>query len=372
MITAMLIAFAVTVSAQQLNTLDTLRQAYEKQQQTLCAQYGTALDAINAGLRAKGDLDGILAIEAEKQRLKEQKIVLNPTEAPELFRPATELYFRSMVMLLGSHAKALDELIKKEVVAGHIAEAKVIKIEKDQAVRLLADIQTKLAVQAGHKAAAKGGSEERAGTVKVKTTLPVGLLKECVLYYSFDSGEGKDVTDLSGAGHHGLLKDAVVVSDNRGVGNAACEFREGTSIDSKADSVSGSVYRELTLAVWLKGADFGGQRHLVGRTDGRTTYQTPGSFGLELGLFGNLIPCVHFNDGKDQRLSFGKKWKRANGVSLRLSLRAWAPGMAPLQAIWTAKEYSCGQAFRRSPTFPMHSSGLDNGKMVATPCTLRV
>ncbi len=300
-------AFAVTVSAQQANTLDALRQACEKQQQTFLAQYGTALDAINDVLRTKGDLEGILVLEVEKQRLKVQKIVLNPREAPALFRPATELYFRSMVTLLGQHTKALDGLIKREVMAGRITEAKAVKMEKDKAASQLADIQTKLPAPSGNHAASKGSSEERVGAVKIKPLLPAGLLKECVLYYSFDKDGGKEVTDLSGTGHEGMLKDAVVVSDTRGLGNAACEFSVGTSIDSKPDNISGSVYRELTLAVWLKCADLSGQRHLVGRTDGQTTYQTPGSFGLELGLFGNLIPCVHFNDGKDHRLSFGKK-----------------------------------------------------------------
>lgn len=44
MIAAMLVAFAATAAAQQTNTLDTFRQSYEKQEQSILAQYGKDLD----------------------------------------------------------------------------------------------------------------------------------------------------------------------------------------------------------------------------------------------------------------------------------------------------------------------------------------
>lgn len=134
--------------AQQTNTLDTYRQAYEKQEQSVLAQYGKALDTVMADLKKKGDLDSILILQAEKKRFDVEKTVLTPKNAKDAFRPATEEYYQTMVTLLGQYVKALDGLIKKEVAADRIEEAKVVKTEKEKASFLLADMQTKLPVKA--------------------------------------------------------------------------------------------------------------------------------------------------------------------------------------------------------------------------------
>lgn len=150
----MIMVITATVLAQQTTTLDTFRQAYEKQHVALLAQYGKTLDAIMAGLKKKGDLDNVLILQAEKKRFDAEHTVPAPKDAKDSFRPATEEYCRTLVTLLGQYVKALDGLVKKEVAADRIEAAKVIKTEKDKADFMLADSQAKLPViQAVEKSA---------------------------------------------------------------------------------------------------------------------------------------------------------------------------------------------------------------------------
>lgn len=148
MIAALIMAVAATATAQQTNTLDTLRQAYEKKERSALAEYGKALDTTMTALKKKGDLDNVLVLQAEQKRFEAEKTVPASTDAKDPFRPASEAYGQSMVTLLGQYVKTLDALIKKEVAADRIEEAKAIKTEKDKAEFMLADAQTKLPVKA--------------------------------------------------------------------------------------------------------------------------------------------------------------------------------------------------------------------------------
>jgi hypothetical protein len=140
-------AVAATATAQQTNTLDTCQQTYEKRQQSILAQYGKTLDTVMADLKKKGDLDNLLILQAEGKRFDAEKTVPAPNDAMDSFRPATEAYYQTMVALLEQYTKVLDGLIKKEVVADRIEEAKAVKTEKDKASLLLADMQSKLPVK---------------------------------------------------------------------------------------------------------------------------------------------------------------------------------------------------------------------------------
>lgn len=143
-IAIMVMAAAATAMAQQANTLDTYKQAYEKQLQALHVQYAKALDTIIADVKRKGDLDSLLILQDEQNRFDAQKSVPAPRSAKDSFRPASEAYCQAMVALLGRYVKALDGLIKTEVTADRIQEAMIIKAEKEKAAVLLADLQTKL------------------------------------------------------------------------------------------------------------------------------------------------------------------------------------------------------------------------------------
>ena len=149
LIAAMVMTVAATVVAQQPNKLDTFRQSCEQQQQSFLAQYGKALGAVMANLKKRGDLDNVLILLAEQKRFDADKTVPIPADAKDPFRPATEAYYQARVTLLEQYVKALDGLIKKEVTADRIEEAKVIKTEKEKISFVLADMQAKLSVKAG-------------------------------------------------------------------------------------------------------------------------------------------------------------------------------------------------------------------------------
>lgn len=144
MLKVLIMGVATTVVAQQANSLITLRQTYEIQQQSILTQYAKTLEAMIAMFKKKGDLDNILILQAEQKRFETEKTVQNPSDAKESFRPATDEYHKSMVALLEKYIAALGGLIKKEVAEDRIEEAKLVKAEKDKAAFILADIQAKL------------------------------------------------------------------------------------------------------------------------------------------------------------------------------------------------------------------------------------
>ena len=148
MLAILVMTVAATAIAQQTNTLDTLRHTYESRQQSFLIQYGKALDAAMADLKRRGDLDNVLILQEEQKRFDAYKTVPAPTDAKDSFRPVTEAYFQAMVTMQGQYVTALDRLVKKETAADRIAEAQMVKAEKDKASFVLADMQTKLSMKA--------------------------------------------------------------------------------------------------------------------------------------------------------------------------------------------------------------------------------
>lgn len=148
MIAVMVMAVAATVTAQEMNTLDTYRQSYERQQQSVLTQYCKALDSAMTDLKKQGDLDNVLILQTEQKRFDAEKTVPTPADAKDPFRPAAEAYYQAMVAWMKKYVTVLDALIKKEVAADRIEEAKAVKVEKDRASFVLADMQTKLPVKA--------------------------------------------------------------------------------------------------------------------------------------------------------------------------------------------------------------------------------
>ena len=73
-----------TAMAQQTNTLDTLRQAFEKQQQVNLAQYSKAIDRSMAESKKTGNLNDVLILQAEQKRF-ELDITKPGTHTIELF-----------------------------------------------------------------------------------------------------------------------------------------------------------------------------------------------------------------------------------------------------------------------------------------------
>lgn len=148
LIVAILMVAGTTVIAQQTNTLDTLRQIYEKKEQSILDQYGKDIDTITATFKKKGDLDNVLILQSERKRFDAERNVLAPKDAKDTFRPAIEEYCQTMVKLLEQYVTVLDSRIKKETAADRIEEAMLVKTEKDKASFLLADMLPKLPVKA--------------------------------------------------------------------------------------------------------------------------------------------------------------------------------------------------------------------------------
>jgi hypothetical protein len=162
MIVVIVILVGATVMAQQTNTLDMYRQLYDRQEQSILTQYGKTLNSVMADLKKRGDLDNVLILQTEKKRFDTDKSVPSPTDAKDSFRPATEAYCQAMVALMDKYVIALDGLIRQEVVADRIEQAKVVKTEKDTIAFMLAELQTRLPVKA---AAAKPKTEAPANAM---------------------------------------------------------------------------------------------------------------------------------------------------------------------------------------------------------------
>ena len=140
---AVLLTAPVAALAQQTNTLDTLRQSFQKQEQALQSGYGKSLDGIMADLKKKGDLDAYVVIEAEKKRFEAETTVPAPADAKDSFRPASEAYHKAVAELLRKYVRALDSLIKQSMAQDKIDDAKKAKQEKTKAEFMLADVETK-------------------------------------------------------------------------------------------------------------------------------------------------------------------------------------------------------------------------------------
>jgi hypothetical protein len=135
-------AILTTVHAQQTNILDKVQQAFEVRQQATLAQYRKTLGAIMEDAKKDGDLDKLLLLQAEQKRFDAEKTVPPPAEAKAEFLSASKAHTRAMTSLLKQYVEALDDLVKKQVRAARIEEAKVFKAEKDRVSALLAEMQT--------------------------------------------------------------------------------------------------------------------------------------------------------------------------------------------------------------------------------------
>lgn len=144
LITILAAMVAGTLLAQETNALHGLKQAYVRQEQSILAEYGKTLETVLVNVKRQGDLDNFLAAQTEIKRLGTEKTVPFPADAQALFRPACAAYQQMMVRLLGQYVAALDDLIRKDVAADRIEEAKAVKSEKDNAAFRLAELQSKL------------------------------------------------------------------------------------------------------------------------------------------------------------------------------------------------------------------------------------
>ena len=134
-------AIITSAHAQQTNILDKVQQAFEARQQATLAQYRKALGTSMEDAKKNGDLDKLLLLQAEQKRFDTEKTVPPPAEAQSEFLSASKAHYRAMASLLTQYVTALDDLVKKQVRAARIEEAKIFKTEKDRVSALLAEMQ---------------------------------------------------------------------------------------------------------------------------------------------------------------------------------------------------------------------------------------
>jgi hypothetical protein len=240
----LMMLLVTTAMGQQKSALEMMQQAYQTKQQELLSQYSKGLGATLDELKNKGDLDNFLIVETEKKRFEKEMIVPTPSEAKGSFRPVTLAHYRALASLQDQYIKALDGLIKKEVIAGRIDEAKVLRAEKDKVSTSLSELQAILPAPAEtiiEKPKPKEASPEK---------LPAEITNALIVHYAFDGQDKTTVADKSGKGPDGMLHGATRVS--RGTHGKACDF------DGKNDYLVTRANLDLrgstpwTLSVWFK------------------------------------------------------------------------------------------------------------------------
>ena len=159
--------------AQPSNSLESFKQSLQKQEQTLLEGYGKALDSMMADLKKNGDIDKYLVVETEKKRFETDKTVPFPSNAKDAFKGVLGNYSRSRVVLLKQYIGNLDNLVKAEMNADRMEEAKQAKAEKDKYAFELATLETNLPDVASQKEKLKA-TDKKEADMKIEVTPLVG------------------------------------------------------------------------------------------------------------------------------------------------------------------------------------------------------
>jgi len=243
------VMLVVSVGNAQDYSLDLYKKTYEQKQQALVAQYGKDLDAGLLDLKKKGDLDNYLLLEAEKKRFDAEKRVTDLAAAKEPYRSATVAYGQALVLLQEQYVKALDEYVKKSLIANRIDEAKTAKAAKDEVAAALAGLKETLPAQLSKPVAV--ATEPVPEKPALLGSLFTTYSKDLVLYYTFDKHAGSSIPDTSKNKNDGRVLGAKWAAEGK-VGGAS-SFNGGTDrilIDHDASLELGSGPR--TMGAWIK------------------------------------------------------------------------------------------------------------------------
>lgn len=243
-----ILLLAVSIVHAQDFTLEAYKKMYEQKQQALVAQYGKDLEAGLLDLKKKGDLDNYLLLEAEKKRFDAEKSVKEVSDAKEAYRSAVVLYGQSLALLQEQYVKALDEYVKKTLIANRIDEAKAAKAVKDEMMAALGALKETLPAQPVKPVAVPEPLPEKPSLLGSVFSI---YAKDLVLYYTFDKSIGSSVPDASKNKNDGRLLGAKWMQDGK-VGGS-CAFNGGSErilVDHDASLELGSGAR--TLGAWIK------------------------------------------------------------------------------------------------------------------------
>ncbi len=244
LVISLMMLLVATAMGQQKSGLEMMQQAYQTKKQVLLSQYSKGLDTTLADLKNKGDLDNFLIVEAEKKRFEKEMVVPAPSKTKDSFRPVTLAHYRALAVLQEQYSKALDGLIKKEVIAGRIEEAKVLKAEQDKISTSLSEIH-KIVPASAETVIEKPKVEESS-----PKKLPEEMTDALILHYAFDGLGKTTVADKSGKGPEGILHGCTRTS--RGA------LRQALDCDGKNDYLVTRANLDLrgsspwTISVWFK------------------------------------------------------------------------------------------------------------------------
>ncbi len=134
--------------------------------------------------------------------------------------------------------KALDQLIKKDVMASRIEEAKAAKAEKDKASSLLADMQSTISAK-----------KEPVSPPEPRQLTPLKKVNDGrVLHFSFDSNENEQCTDASGKGNNGKVQGSTWV--RQGHRGGGMKF-DGVDDQILVPNNTSFDMTSVTLAAWI-------------------------------------------------------------------------------------------------------------------------
>ena len=181
--------------------------------------YAAAVGGVVASTRKAGDLEGLLAARAEKERFEEEHKVPEADSASlHTALVQARLQHRKAVgesgrirdkesqELLSMYATRLEALKKEHVLANQIQDALAVKTELDKI--LFARMELEARVDSPPPPAQPGKPQRIAPPRKItKFNLPVGapLRSGLVAWYSFDSDGGEEESDRSGRRNNGIL-----------------------------------------------------------------------------------------------------------------------------------------------------------------------
>ena len=290
--------------------------------------YLRALDALADQSKKVGDFEGTVAAQEEKQRFETAKSVPDEPEAglPGALQRLQGQYREQVARAELARARQIGELSQKylhrlkALMRALLADEKMVDAERvNQEVKriefVLADISAKLeAAQPDTEP-----SEETEAKPTPTTSAPglsTALKRGLILHYDFNNDPVRSVRDMSAKRNSGKASGGTWVENARGRGNGGYEFDGRTWIDSMVTDESAGAFEELTYAVWVKPADRAAEQHIFARNDGRIWYQNIGGFGIDISRSQYLQPLVHFNEGGDRRLPFGKTVRKGTWCHL--------------------------------------------------------
>lgn len=218
--------------------------------------YKNALDQLATRAQKDGNLEALLVINREKERLKTENTGPSsgsgnlPPELASLFekyhiserRILAENKARRM-RLTTSYIAHLDRRIREFTKEGKIEEAIALRGEMKRAER----IQSETGVSSGDLTT----KPEAHFPASALSGFPSGLKDGLVLCHDFNTFRSDKVFDQSGHGHDGVVHAAEWLKDGRGKGNGVLVFQGEDSYVDLGDILNTLDY-PVTISVWIK------------------------------------------------------------------------------------------------------------------------